>query len=300
MRKFTAIVVTAALIFSMLISDNRLVRPVEASLVEKAIAMAALVVEVGLLIATQTLINEARNRILDATKDRQDRAILEQRFDTTMYAHDHRPLSDDNIIDPAYITNTLSLLGLSGGNDISFFTGRSGAASPADFPGDYKNRADSLADYADKVNTGNTVDMIRLVKYQTEALEPMVEALFAGVNKDDLRDVWEGEYDEMLEYHLYMLPYSTARPTNFKDADDREDFLDDEILTGPGYRQTIQASGQISNMKNHLMASVRASLARQTEADVKYAHNEQQERADSHFAFRRSVGSWNSSNGTDY
>jgi conjugal transfer/entry exclusion protein len=104
----------------------------------------------------------------------------------------------------------------------------------------------------------------------------------------------------MLEYHLYMLPYSTARPTNFKDADDRNDFLDNEILTGPGYRQTIQASGQISNMKSHLMASVRASLARQTEADAKYAHNEQQEKADSHFAFERSVGSWNSLNGTDY
>ena len=293
MRRLTAVIVTAALIFFVIFSGTPTVRPVEAASDPDVIAaaMVVLVIEVGVLIATQTGINEARSAILDATKSMQDRAIIEQRFDTTMYAHDHRALSDDNKIDPSEVTLSVEF---SGATDLSF------TSTPADFPGDYKKRAETLGQYAGGVTNYYDSDLKRIAMYQAEALEPMVEALFAGDEKDDLRDIWEDEYDEMLAYHDYLLPYSTARPDNFKDNDDNEDFLDDEILTGPGYRRTIQASAQVSNLKNHLMASVRAGLVRQADADVKYAHNEQQERAETHFAFERAVGQWNLSSGTDY
>jgi hypothetical protein len=210
-----------------------------------------------------------------------------------MYAHDHRSLLDENKIDPTGITNTLStsLSTLTDGDAESFFTGRT-ALSAADFHGDYKKRAESLSEYAVRVMKTNDNDMNRLGRYQTEGLRPMLAALFAGDKKSDLKDIWKDEHDKMQDFHDNMLPYCAADPDDF--------ILDDEILTGPGYRRTIQASGQISQLKNHLMANIRTSLVRQTEADVKYAHNEQQEKADAHFAFERAVGSWSSSNGTGY
>gem|GEM_PF-6069586 len=310
MKKLTSAIVIAALMLCMSFPP----RPSEGSW--RTVGwMTALLGEVSALMALQTNIIVMRERILDNIKDSQTIGIYEQQFDTAMYAHDHRALASSQRIDPTGISSTLSTLysdltraggvsfggSLADGNLDNFLTGGP-SASPADFHGDYRRRAESLRDYSVGVMNGNDSEMRRLVRYQNEAFVPMLNALFAGDSQSSLRNIWRDEHNKMQKFHNWMLPYNAANPNSFKDAEGEEFFgrNNQAILTGPGYRRTIQASGQIANLKNHLTTGVMASLARQLEADVKYAHNEQQEKADAHFAFGRAVGSWHPVNGNSY
>ncbi|MCL2010487.1 MAG: hypothetical protein FWG71_08075 [Synergistaceae bacterium] len=305
MRKLTAIILIAAVAFSAPSPVGP--RLAEADPRNEATAgfMVALVVEVIILEVLQGSVNTLRNYVAGNLKTLLTRAITEQQLDDAMYAHDHRALAPNRQINPTSgalsglysdLTNAggVSFGGGFGDADLErFLTGRA-AVSPADFHGDYRRRTEALGKYAQGVMNGNDGGVDRLIQYHNNAVAA-VNALSAGDAKGDLKDIWHQEYVKMRDFNDWFLPYSATSPTP-----SHLTVFDDDILTGPGYRRTIQASGQISNLKNHLMASARASLTRQLEADVKYAHNRQQESADSHFAFERAVGSWHPVNGTGY
>jgi hypothetical protein len=106
LTKFTAVILVAVMFFSALAPGAPLVRPAEASW-DRVAMMGVLYGLVQAAIQTQKDINKEREAILKATQDLQNRAIIEQRFDTTMYAHDHRALSDDKKIDPTSTTRTI-------------------------------------------------------------------------------------------------------------------------------------------------------------------------------------------------
>jgi hypothetical protein len=117
---------------------------------------------------------------------------------------------------------------------------------------------------------------------------------------DELADLWMAEFDKLKDYHS-RLPYKAADPDDFLDFawedEDREAALPPEILQGPGYRSMLQASGQITNFKNHIMPNIRIGIARRAEANAKFSLHETQMRADKHRAFERAVGTWAASSG---
>jgi hypothetical protein len=371
-------------------------RPAEASLMKDAVLMVAYVAELAILWGELYAVKISRGHILDRMKHIHDRSLVEMRFDTTMYAHDHRALSTDARVNPPDSLSAVKHLyaelydaggisfGASAPNNMEimkFTTGRAGAARPAGFPDDFRESGESLRKYARGLLDGNEEDTARMLIYQ-DHIWKMHEALLyghksdgkpdkykglpdlpgwytdylkdgstpeeigevlryfvnhagffdakekydelmntygdrvftssfvdeflgrAGPGDDELADLWTEEYKIMKDYHD-QLPYKEADPDDFLDYawddDDKKPALPDEIPQGPGYRSTLQASGQISNFKNNIMSNVRVGIARRAEANAKFSLHETQMRADRHRAFERAVGTWtNSSTGTGY
>ncbi|MDR3280503.1 MAG: hypothetical protein LBT23_08315 [Synergistaceae bacterium] len=307
MRKITASVILSVTLFTCWPMQLGGVRRAEASLVETAVEMIAIVVEAGIALGLQWGITNERDDIESITEDLHDRALVEMQWDTTMYAHDHRPLPGSLRLTPPDTTSAVKDLydrlysdgGVSFKGSVpsdeemsEFITGLAGPVRPEGFAEDYKERVASLDRYATRILEGNDQDMARILEYQ-KYLASMDVALRSGVSKEVLSDgLWEQEYDELKAYHD-KLPYKSADPSEFVDFDEEKPTLPDEILTGPGYRWTLQASGQIANFRNYLIPNMRVGFTRQIESLAKFELNEQQERTNRHYSFERAVGSWN-------
>jgi hypothetical protein len=289
-------------------------RTAEASLVADAVEMCILVGEVVVLWQLQKAITKARGEIEELTEHLHNRNIHEMQFDMTMYMQDHRALPLGLRVNPLSAASDLTGLysGLSGAGGVSFksgalteadarefITGRA-SADPrrADFPEDYRERAGRLKRYADGVVGGINRDLDALILYQKD-IKSMDIALRSEVAAGNLADVWESEFEQLEDYES-VLPFDEADPEEFNEyywgEDGGDAMLPESVLTGPGYRWTVQASGQMANFRNHIMTRVRAGTARQIEAEAKFAANEQAERSGAHFAFERAVEtSWSGS-----
>jgi hypothetical protein len=287
--------------------------PASASLVATAAAMVILVGESVAVLVEQKLLTQARESIQEAGQSIFERAVSEMKFDTTMYMHDHRPLatSMSSAIGNGFdFTSETSALftrfsdagvvsfpspgaGAPPSEQIAYFAnGRTGNPGSRPFTVEYEARLSSLAKYARGVMEGGDADRDTLAGYQ-DTIKKMDDALRFNIEKGKLTDIWENEYNAMRDFHD-KLPYNAADPYEFQDTGD-EDFLKDEILIGPGYTQTMAATGQMAAFRNILFSGIRAAGARQAEADAKFALNAQREREDSRLAFERSVGAWNAS-----
>jgi hypothetical protein len=285
--------------------------PAAASLVPAAAAMVALVVEAAAVQVEQRLLTSARESIQESGQNIFERAVSEMRFDTTMYMHDHRPLaSSEAIVNDFYFTSGASALftrfrnagavsfpspgasAPSSGQIAHFANGRVGIPGSGSFTAEYQARLSSLASYARGVMEGGDADRDTLAAYQ-DTIKNMDAALRFDIEEEKLEDIWEDEYEAMRDFHD-KLPYNAAGPSEFQDTGD-EDFLEGEILIGPGYTWTLAAAGQMAAFRNILFSEIRAAGSRQAEADAKFALNAQREREDSRLAFERSVGAWNAS-----
>ena len=316
-RKNISVLMIFCCVFGAFAAAIGVPAPAEASLVPVAAAMVVLVGESAAVLVEQNLLTKAREAIEEATESIFERAVSEMKFDTTMYMHDHRPLSSSQAAinfmpDAAAKTETLfARLRYAGSVSFpvpggasptaeqiaAFANGRAGAPGAGFYPAEYSARAGSLAIYARGVTEGNDIDRGSLIAYQ-DTIGKLDEALRFNIEKVKLADIWENEYKAMRNFHD-KLPYNAADPHEFKNTDDK-DFLKDELLTGPGYTWTIAAAGQMAGFRNVLFSEIRIAGARQAEADAKFALNAQMEREDSRLAFGRSVGTWNANAPSDY
>ena len=301
--------ISALMIFCSVFAALTHPSPAAASLVPAAAAMVVLVAESVAVLVEQKLLTKARESIQETGQNIFERAVSEMKFDTTMYAHDHRPLaSSEAVVNDFYFTSETSALfkrfrdagaisfpspgaGAMQPERIAYFAnGRAGKPGAGPFVTEYQARLSSLASYARGVMEGGDADRDTLAAYQ-DTIKNMDDALRFDIEAEKLEDIWENEYDAMRDFHD-KLPYAAADPNEFQDTDDDDFFEDKEILAGPGYTWTLAATGQMAAFRNVLFSGIRAAGSRQAEADAKFALNTQREREDSRLAFERSVGAW--------
>jgi hypothetical protein len=282
------------------------------------IALAALE---GGMWAVISNISDLRSRILEDTKYLYDRSLHEMQWYTTMYSHDHRKLGLQYRAYPEGTLLSLSKLYASlydsGGvmfkaqssmdakpsrAETSVFIRGRERVSSADFPGDYRKRAAALASYGRGVIKGNIMDLDMTLGY-AGAIASMDAAPTVHLTLDvlggDKKSLWKFEHEKILgKAKGGRLYYNAADPGNFNEFawSDKKKYetpmVSDDIITGPGYRWSIQATAQAGNLKNFVMPAIRVGVLRQAEAEAKFAMNERSERADSHYAFGGAVGSW--------
>jgi hypothetical protein len=226
-------------------------------------------------------------------------------WDTTMYAHDHRPLESSMnaaALAAQSLSRTLVEMSVHGGTIFAgadadaraeYFMRGVSSPSPADYPGDYRARFSSLGAYA--AGALRAAEKSRTSAQEFQALiANMNRAANTGTGEGDLKDVWQDEFDALMDFHD-NLPYGAAKP-------DEEIF---DTVWGAalraGYRRAVQASSLAANFRNAQINGVRAAVMAQIEADAKFANNAEREETERHEAFERGVGTWkNIGAGTGY
>jgi hypothetical protein len=272
-------------------------------LVEEAIVFVAL----GAQLLTLDFINTARGSVAEEMRTFHNKNIDEMQWDTTMYAHDHRPL--ESSMNAAALTalslvQTIAAMSFYGGTIFAnggaaadaraeYFMRGVSSPSPADYPGDYIKRSSSLISYAAEALGAAEKSRTSAAGFQT-LIRNMNEATNTGTDEGELGGAWEDEFDALKDFHE-NLPYWAADP-------------DDEIFdavwgaaTRAGYRRALQASSLAANFRNAQINGVRAAVMAQIEADAKFANNAEREETERHEAFGRGVGTWqNIGGGTGY
>ena len=274
--------------------------------IETAIELAIVFVCAFALDVILQNIKDRREGIVDGLRGLHVKNIEEMQWDTTMYAHDHRPLDGGDELLPD-ITPDLNAryAALSGGGGVFFkasaggefdtFLRGYGEPSPADYPGDYKLRLSKTKEYAEAVLRANRDSGQRMRYYQDQKiLANLNDAANEGTPEDELEEIWESEFEALKEFHN-ILPYRSDKPRYTK-----YDKVHGAIRRA-GYRRAIQANGLAADFRNGQLANVRAVIMTQMEADAKMAANSQSERAELFEAFGRGVAAWvDSGTGTNY
>jgi hypothetical protein len=266
-------------------------------LVEEAIVFVAL----GAQLLTLDLIKTARESVVEEMTNFHNKNIEEMQWDTTMYAHDHRPLESSMnaaALMAQSLSDTLAEMSGSGGTIFAnggavadaraeYFMRGVSSSSPADYSGDYRARFSSLKTYAAGALGAAEKSRTSAAAFQA-FIANMNRAADTGTDEEELEDVWEDEFDGLKDFHE-NLPYWAADP-------------DDEIFdtvwgaaARAGYRRAVQASSLAANFRNAQINGVRTAIMAQIEADAKFANNAEREETERHEACGRGVGPWRNS-----
>jgi hypothetical protein len=238
-------------------------------------------------------------------------------WDTTLYAHDHRPLDDamdaaEKSLAPAgEMAAAMAGEGVSFGpsspsdSQLALFARGIESPSPADYPGNYMTRFDNLKRYAVAaldMNESARSNMLELDELFTD----LNDAADEGVPEDELDDVWSDEYDTLNDWAKFrvppvVLPYHAAVGDEGFSYDDAEGDMFDTVwgaVNRAGYRRAFQASSLAANVRNAQLSNIRTAVMAAVEADAKFARNVEREEDERREAFERGIGTWQNVSGS--
>jgi hypothetical protein len=262
-------------------------------------------------------IKVARDNIVEELATFHVRNVDEMQWDTTTYAHDHRPLDDamdaaeESLAPAGEMAAAMAGEGVSFGpsppsdSHLALFARGVGSPSPADYPGDYRTRFDNLKSYAVAALELNEAARSKMSELD-ELFTNLNDAADEGVTEDELDDVWEDEYETLNDWTKsnappILLPYHAAAGDEGFSYDDAEGDMFDTVwgaVTRAGYRRAIQASSLSANVRNAQISNIRTAVMAAVEADTKFARNAEREEDERREAFERGIGTWQGTSGS--